>query len=122
VSERIGIAVYCTTCGHRKKPVGRAAPLSMHLCNAFECDGYYQEPHPGQLWPGERESEFGYPCGTHGTIVSDDYPAWICADCGSRLGRLPADHISTWHRGTCGWCGEDRDVTEPRDYGYPKRP
>lgn len=48
------------------------------------------------------------------------YPAWICAACGTRLGRMPAGHISTWHRGTCGWCGEVRDVTEPRDYGWPE--
>ena len=105
----------------RKKPIGRDTPLGLHLCD-HECDGYYQPPLPGSLWPGERESEFGYPCGTHGTIVSDDYPAWICADCGERHGRMSAGHISTWHRGTCGWCGEENDVTEPRDYGYPKMP
>ena len=51
-----------------------------------------------------------------------NYPAWICRDCGERHGRMPAGHISTWHRGTCGWCGAVKDVTEPRDYGYPERP
>ena len=56
-------------------------------------------------------------------IATDQhYPAWICRDCGERHGRMPTGHISTWHRGTCGWCGEDRDVTEPRDYGYQERP
>lgn len=55
-------------------------------------------------------------------IATDQhYPAWICADCGKRLGRMPEGHISTWHRDTCGWCGEVRDVTEPRDYGWPAR-
>jgi hypothetical protein len=60
VSERIGVAVRCALCGARKKPIGRSAPLGVHLCD-HECLGYRQPPYPGSLWPGERESEFGYP-------------------------------------------------------------
>lgn len=48
------------------------------------------------------------------------YPHGICCACGERYGREREGHISTWNLGTCGWCGEARYVTEPRDYGYPK--
>jgi hypothetical protein len=55
------VAVDCTTCGMRKKPVGRSAPMEManSLCD-HECPGYYQDPKPGELWPGETSEEFGY--------------------------------------------------------------
>ena len=49
------------------------------------------------------------------------YPAWICSDCGKRLGRRQPRQ-ATWHDDTCGWCGEVRACTEPRDYGYPASP
>lgn len=68
MDDKIGVAVYCKACGLRKKPVGRSAPVA--LCNALcdhECDGYYGDPRPGSLWPGERASEFGYPCGDDAT-------------------------------------------------------
>jgi hypothetical protein len=64
--ERVGVSVYCTSCGRRKAPRGRSAPAVLSLCN-FECSGYDKEPKVGDLWPGERESEFGYPCGSEGT-------------------------------------------------------
>ena len=59
--EIIGEAVYCTICQRRKKPRGRSAPweIASSLCDS-DCDGYYQEPYPGQLWPGETREEFGY--------------------------------------------------------------
>jgi len=50
------------------------------------------------------------------------YPAWICANCGDKYGKMPQGHIATWHEDTCGWCGEVKSVTEPRDYGYPDAP
>jgi hypothetical protein len=45
----------------RKKPVGRSAPLPManSLCDS-DCRGYYEDPKPGELWPGEKRSDFGY--------------------------------------------------------------
>lgn len=54
-----------------------------------------------------------------GTAV-DDYPAWICRECGHKHGRV-TDGVATFHTGDeCGWCGRnDIPVTEPRDYGYP---
>lgn len=67
-TERIGIAVYCTSCGQRKKPIGRSAPLGFYLCD-HECPGYHDVPLPGDLWPGERESDFGYPVSEDGTAL-----------------------------------------------------
>lgn len=64
---KVGIAVYCATCGLRKKPIGRDAPMAMatSLCD-HECSGYRQNPRPGGLWPGEKEVDFGYPVGSDG--------------------------------------------------------
>jgi hypothetical protein len=50
-----------------------------------------------------------------------DYPPWICDDCGTKYGsRIPL--FATYHYGDqCGWCeAENKAVTEPRDYGWPK--
>jgi hypothetical protein len=46
---------------------------------------------------------------------------WICSQCGEKYGK-PRDCISTWHYGTCDYCGDETTVTEPRDYGYPELP
>jgi len=48
-----------------------------------------------------------------------DYPDAICYDCGIKHGRKRA-RWSSWSMGVCGWCGQDTNVTEPRDYGWPK--
>ena len=63
-----GIVVDCLTCGLRKKPIGRSAPLGMlnGLCD-HECHGYSNAPHAGSLWPGESEADFGYPVSSVGT-------------------------------------------------------
>ena len=58
-SEEVGVAVTCTVCGHRKKPIGRSAPLGAYMCD-HECSGYVHDPQPGYLWPGETREEFGY--------------------------------------------------------------
>jgi hypothetical protein len=63
---KVGIAIYCATCGNRKKPRGRSAPIGLCMCD-YECKGYDQEPLVGDLWPGETEEQFGYPCGSDGT-------------------------------------------------------
>lgn len=59
--EQIGKSVECAVCHLTKKPLGRSAPMEManSLCD-FECPGYYQDPKPGQLWPGETAEDFGY--------------------------------------------------------------
>lgn len=47
------------------------------------------------------------------------YPVWTCRDCGEAYGRgMPEGHVSTWHTGICGVCGQEKPVTEPRDYRH----
>lgn len=50
-----------------------------------------------------------------------EYPNTICFDCGVKYGK-PKGYAATFHIGICGWCGETKSVTEPRDYGYPPAP
>lgn len=49
----------------------------------------------------------------------DYYPAWVCSSCGAKYGRRRCG-IATWHGGTCGICGIEASVTEPRDFGHLK--
>lgn len=53
---KVGTAVECVVCARIKKPVGRdaAAATGSSLCD-MECAGYWLEPLPGTLWPGEVE-------------------------------------------------------------------
>ena len=45
----------CAACGMPKKPVGRSVALEAANGHCdHECPGYYADPKPGQLWPGER--------------------------------------------------------------------
>lgn len=50
------------------------------------------------------------------------YPSEICIACGNKYGRCPEGHVATFHTGKCGWCGETKPVTEPRDFLFPKWP
>lgn len=51
------------------------------------------------------------------------YPSWICTECAYRHGgTMPEGHLATWHIGTCGVCGKEKEVTQPRDFRYPKFP
>ncbi len=61
MTDEVGVAVDCTVCRKRKAPRGRSVPCEMAngMCD-FECPGYYQDPKPGDLWPGEKRSDFGY--------------------------------------------------------------
>lgn len=63
--SKVGISVHCEVCGLNKCPRGRSAPM-IPMCN-FECKGYAQEPFAGDLWPGESEANFGYPCSNKAT-------------------------------------------------------
>jgi hypothetical protein len=45
------------------------------------------------------------------------HPAWVCHDCGTRYGRRVPGEASTWHIDTCDVCGQEKPVTQPRDYG-----
>ena len=63
--NKVGVSVWCGTCGRMKKPFGRDAPVSSSYC-AYGCTGYEKEPLPGSLWPGESEHDFGYAVGQNG--------------------------------------------------------
>jgi hypothetical protein len=41
----------------------------------------------------------------------------VCRDCGDKYGKYSVGCSSVWN-GTCGVCGEDKPVTEVRDWGY----
>jgi hypothetical protein len=49
------------------------------------------------------------------------YPNQICAECGLDYGTY-IYKLSCWSIGICGWCGVEKPVTEPRDFGYPPHP
>jgi hypothetical protein len=65
--DKIGIYVVCATCGQQKKPLGRSGGTTARYCDD-DCPGYTELPRVGSLWPGELESEFGYPCSDVGTV------------------------------------------------------
>jgi len=66
----VGFAVKCKTCGRTKAPTGRSLSRATgsSYCT-FECKGYTDLPHPGDLFPGETAEEFGYTCS--GPTVED---------------------------------------------------
>ena len=48
-----------------------------------------------------------------------DYPAWVLFRLRPQVWQGRSDgHACTVHRGVCGICKEQRDVTEPRDFGH----
>jgi len=48
-------------------------------------------------------------------------PGEVCHDCGTKYGCNIRPGVSTYHVGRCGVCGQNKVVTEPRDYGYLNR-
>jgi hypothetical protein len=49
--------------------------------------------------------------------LSKAYPDWCCSECGMKHGKA-INKISTWHYGKCDVCGENNNVTQPRDFGH----
>jgi len=51
---------------------------------------------------------------------------WICQTCGSRaLRRVRNRHkkqfeVSCWHINKCDVCSKKKEVTQVRDFGYPR--
>ncbi len=78
VEKIVGFAVQCKICGKTKAPRGRSvSPVTAcDYCN-FECPGYSQLPHPGDLWPGETAEEFGFPCS--GPVVGKMLREILCS-------------------------------------------
>lgn len=49
-----------------------------------------------------------------------EYPKLICAKCAIQNGgHWPKGHVASFYLGACGWCGEDTEVTQARDWCYP---
>lgn len=42
---------------------------------------------------------------------------WTCYDCGVEFGQRRT-LVSTWHVGECDVCGDEKPITEVRDFGY----
>jgi hypothetical protein len=47
--------------------------------------------------------------------------SWVCVDCGLKYGRTPEGHVATYHIGKCDVCGEEKAVTEFRDYNHLRK-
>ena len=65
-ATKVGIAVRCVTCGMTKAPRRRSVPFGSFLCESA-CTGFNEDPQPGDLWPGETDADFGYPCSDNAT-------------------------------------------------------
>ena len=61
--DREGTSPECKTCGRIKVPVGRSIAMAAagSGCTSETCQGYRDDPQPDHLFPGEKQSEFGYP-------------------------------------------------------------
>lgn len=52
---------------------------------------------------------------------------YLCQSCGTKLLQLKCNKnckqfsISTWYPGVCDCCGQNKIVTQSRDFGYPKQ-
>lgn len=57
-----------------------------------------------------------------GRRIVKDYPKKICSVCATLNGGTwtPEEHIGCFHIGKCDVCCMEKEVSEPRDYGYPK--
>lgn len=64
---KVGISVECARCHRTKAPRGRSLSYHLSYCLPDECPGYNLEPFAGDLFPGETDADFGYPCSDYGT-------------------------------------------------------
>ena len=48
------------------------------------------------------------------------YPKYVCRECGLKASKGQSFRVSCCHKGKCGICGKIKNVTEPRDFFYPK--
>jgi hypothetical protein len=46
-----------------------------------------------------------------------NYPQWSCWECGTKHG-TKKERIATWHFGKCDVCNQNKNVTQPRDFGH----
>jgi hypothetical protein len=48
------------------------------------------------------------------------YPSWVCRECGMAASGGKSFALSTYHLDECDVCGKEKEVTQPRDFFYPK--
>jgi hypothetical protein len=49
------------------------------------------------------------------------YPDWVCNECAVEAGaHVQAGQLAKFHKGTCDLCGEEKLVTEPKEFGNPE--
>lgn len=67
-ATKIGVHVWCKTCGRQKSPHGRSVAFESanSYCDEY-CEGYRKDPQPGCLFPGETDEDFGFTCCDNGT-------------------------------------------------------
>jgi hypothetical protein len=68
-ATKVGISVKCVVCFKTKAPRGRSIGFMAHdgYCQDGICSGYWAHPYPGDLWTGETDEDFGYPCSDNAT-------------------------------------------------------
>lgn len=49
--------------------------------------------------------------------MSAEYPVWVCLECGKKHGRRVPE-VACWHIDLCDVCGQEKECTEPRDFGH----
>jgi len=56
-------------------------------------------------------------------LEEDDLlPGYICRSCAMRLNAVPPkNHVCTWHRGRCNFCGEEANLCHTSDWNWPDR-
>jgi len=52
-------------------------------------------------------------------VEDKNYPNRVCRECGLKASGGKAFTLSTFHKNICDVCGEEKHVTEPRDFFYP---
>lgn len=66
-ATKVGIIAECVVCYRPKAPRGRSSPIGSYYCESQICSGWAAHPFPGDLWPGETDADFGYPCSDNAT-------------------------------------------------------
>ena len=45
----------------------------------------------------------------------------ICDECGEKYGKWRGHDLVSWIKAECDWCGQVKEITGERYYGYPKK-
>ena len=63
-------------------------------------------------WPFTKKEE----------LKKDDKSGYICRLCAVKMGAVPpVDHVCTWHRAKCHFCGEEANLCHTSDWNWPNK-